>query len=45
MTVRRKSLYKGSLSGSFRNRPGVDPSAAVKRLAESSMEALIRVQK
>jgi hypothetical protein len=37
--------YKGSPSGSFPNRLGVNPSAAVKRLAESSIEALIQVQK
>lgn len=45
VTVRRMGQYKGSPSGSFPNRLGVNPSAAVKRLAESSIEALIQVQK
>ena len=45
VTVRRMGEWKGSPSGSFPNRPGVEPSAAVKRLAESSIEALIQVQK
>ena len=45
ITVRRMGKLKGSPSGSFPKRRGVDPSAAVRRLAESSIEALIQVQK
>jgi hypothetical protein len=45
VTVRRMGQWKGSPSGSFPNRPGLNPSAAVTRLAESSIEALIQVQK
>ena len=45
VTVRRMGQLKGAPSGSFPKGRGVDPSAAVKRLAESSIEALIQVQK